>query len=451
MNNNTDTKSPSLRKALGLFDGIAILIGITIGAGIYSTPQIIAGYGESFFDIIILWLLVGVFVFIGSLIYAELGTRLPNTGGEYIYLSRTFGPSIGFIFGWAQLFIIRTSPVAGLALIAANYFGFFINLSPSEHTLLALSLIAFLGFINYTGIQYASYFQKISTIVKILGLLFLVITGFAFLEFSDLPLINNLPVTSNLGIVGNTVAAVMLIVFTHTGWDRVGYPAGEMKNPRKIIPLSMLFGMVIILLLYLSINLIYYQTLGVEGLRNSVIVASDVAIKLIGPTGAAFIAVLVIISAMGSMNGTIMTAPRAYFAMANDGLFFKWFSYIHPKYKTPSHAVLAHCIWAGVILLVRGKFETIASGMVFAVLIFYALTTLALFKLRKTGKGNNAFKVPFYPVLPAVYLAGIVLLILFRAFYEWEKSLIDLAFIVSGLPFLLFLRRNYKNKFYNNF
>lgn len=433
--------SLTLRKVLGLFDGVAILIGITIGAGIYSTPQIIAGYCESFFDIIILWLLVGAFVFIGSLIFAELGTRLPNTGGEYIYLSRTFGPSVGFIFGCAQLFIIRTSSVAGLAIITANYFGFLVPLSALGRTLIALLAIGVLGILNYTGIQNASYFQKISTIVKVAGLFFLIAIGFIFFDHNNQTIHDSLPVTSNLGMVGNTVAAIMLIIFNYTGWDRVGYPAGEMKKPRKIIPLSMIVGMSIILVLYISTNYIYYKTLGLEGFRNSDIVASDVAIKLIGPNGAAFIAVLVVISAMGSMNGTIMTAPRVYYAMAKDGLFSNWFGYIHPTYKTPSNAILAHCVWAAVILLVRGQFETIASGMVFAILIFYVLTTASLFKLRNRENDTNAFKVPLYPLLPAIYIAGILCLVILRVIYEWEKSLVDLAFITIGVPFLFFWRR----------
>jgi amino acid transporter len=182
--------------------------------------------------------------------------------------------------------------------------------------------------------------------------------------------------------------------------------------------------------------MIYHQTLGMEGMRESTLVASDTARQLIGPIGAGLVAVLVMISATGSINGTMMTAPRAYYAMAKDGLFFKWLDFVHPKFRTPSRAILAHCVWGAVILLIRRTFETIAAGMVFALLIFLILNTLALFKLRKNKiGGENVYRVPLFPILPIVFLAGIIVLLVFRAISEWENSLVDLAFIASGIPF----------------
>jgi len=175
-----------------------------------------------------------------------------------------------------------------------------------------------------------------------------------------------------------------------------------------------------------------------EGMRARTIVGYDVAANLIGPISAGLIAGLVIISTTGSINGTMMTATRAYFAMAKDGLFFKWLSFVHPKFRTPSRAIVAHCVWAAAILLIRGTFETIITGYVFAILIFYAFTTLALFKLRKNEVGGqHVYRVPLYPLLPGLYLAGILALLIFRAIFEWEKSLVDLAFIATGLPFFL--------------
>ncbi|MBA7537289.1 Serine/threonine exchanger SteT [subsurface metagenome] len=447
------TLQPTLRKTLGVFDGIAILIGITIGAGIYSTPQIIAEYHESFSTIVFYWILVGGFVFIGGLIYAELGTRLPNTGGEYIYINKCFGPFAGFIFGWAQLFIIRTSATAGLAIIIADYLGYFVTLDTWHRNLVALLVIVLLGTLNYVDIRSASFYQKISTILKIVGLLLLVCIGLFLLKGQENNLSSREPPTGSLGPIGNAVAALMLIVFSYTGWDRVGYVAGEMKNPKRAIPLSMFIGIGFIVTIYALINMIYHKTLGMEGVRESTIVASDMAIRLMGPVGAGFIAILAIISASGSINGTTMTASRVYYAMAKNGLFLKWFNYVHPKFRTPSRAILAHCIWAAVILIVRGRFENIAAGMVFAVLIFYTITTLALFKLRKQGVGGKQiYRVPLYPVLPCIYLVGIVILLILRAFFEWEKSLIDLAFIATGIPVYLFWykknkRISFKQKF----
>jgi APA family basic amino acid/polyamine antiporter len=438
-----DLPKPTLRQTLRVFDGVAILIGITIGAGIYSTPQIIAGYFSSFHTIILFWILAGVFVYIGGLIYAELGTRLPNTGGEYVYLSRTFGPYVGFIFGWAQLFIIRTSPAAGLSIAATDYLGYFVELSALTHTLVALLIIAMLGAINYIGIQWASAYQKLSTVLKVGGLFALAGIGLVLMRGQPSLLATEAPPTATLDPLGNFSAAMMLIVFSYIGWDRVGYVAGEMKNPKRVVPLSMFFGIGTIIVIYVAANFIYHYVLGMEGVRASKIVASDAATQLLGPTGAGLVALLVIISTTGSTNGTMMTASRVYYAMAKDGLFFRWLDFVHPQFRTPSRAVVVHCVWAAVILLARKNFENIVAGMTFAVLIFYALTTLALFKLRKNEVGGREiYRVPFYPILPGVYLFGILTLIGFRAIFEWEKSLTDLAFIATGLPFaLIWVRR----------
>lgn len=429
----------SLRKVLGVFDGIAILIGISIGAGIYSTPQIIAGYLGSFGPILLLWLFAGVFVFTSGLIYAELGTRMPSTGGEYLYISRCFGPYAGFLFGWAQLFIVRTSAAAGLALIVADYFGYFVALDRMARLITALAVIFLFGLLNYVGIQRASIYQKLSTVLKMGALLSIVFIGFLFSGGHENMLSSTAPPQGELGPVGSVVAALMLIIFSHTGWERIGYSAGEMKNPRRVIPLSLTIGIATVVLLYALTNMTYHRTLGMEGMRASTIVASDVLTILIGPVGAALIAVLVIVSASGSINGTMMTAPRVYYAMSRDGLFFKWLDFVHPRFRTPSRAILAHCVWAGAILLIRGTFETIASGLVFAILIFYGLSTLALFKMRRENIGNpDFFRVPLYPILPFVSLSLITGLIVLRAYFEWQKSLADLAFIITGIPFAFY-------------
>ena len=454
---------PSLRKVLGVFDGVAILIGICIGAGIYSNPQIIAHYMSSFWQIILLWIGAGVFVFISGLIYAELGTRMPHTGGEYVYITRCFGPFAGFMFGWGQLFIVRTSASAGLALIVADYLGNFIPLDYInqkvaamriadyvEHVIpldiaaqmiLALMVIFLFGLLNYIGIQRASVYQKISTVLKVAGLLFIVAAGLFFIGDQGNPLSEQAAQKpeDDKGPVGNVIVVIFLIIFAHTGWERIGYSAGEMKNPKRVIPWSLLIGICLVVLLYALTNVTYHRTLGMERMRESTTVASDVMQVLIGPVGATLITVLVIISASGSINGTMMTAPRVYYAMSKDGLFFKWLDYIHPRYRTPSRAIVVHCLWAGVILIVRGKFEDIATGLVFTILIFYGLSTLTIFKMRRENiGGKDIFRVPLYPALPVFFLTMIAGLLIIRGIYEWKLSLIDLSFIVAGLPFAIY-------------
>lgn len=431
-----------LKKSLGLIDGISLLIGITIGSAIFATPQIIASYQNSFSSIIMLWAVVIFFVFIGSLIYAELGSRFPNTGGEYIYISKAFGPFWGFIFGWAQLLIIRTSPAAGISLITANYIGFFVDINQFQKNLIAVLIIILFGVINYLGVERASFYNKFSSLVKTLGIVIFVIFGLIFFgaDFSNLqPIIQP---TQNLGPIGNFVAASILVLFSFLGWDRVGYVAGEMKDPKKTIPLTMFYGISLISLIYLAANLLYHTVLGLEGVRGSIIVASDTASILFGNKGAIVISLVVIISATGSINGTIMSASRLYFAMARDGLLFNWFKNIHPKYKTPNRSIIAHCIWGIALLVIRQNFETIVSGMVFTILIFYILTTLAFFKFRKTNQGKKGYRLPFYPILPLIYLGGLVLLVVLRLFFQFNLSVQDLSFVLTGVPiYFLFFKQ----------
>ena len=444
---SVNNQIPRLKRSLGLFDSITILIGITIGAGIYSTPQIIAQYYSSFSEILLLWITGGVFVYIGGLIYAELGTRFPNTGGEYVYLTQAFGPYVGFIFGWAQLFIIRTSPAAGLAIVTINYFEHFVPLTDDTHTVLCILVIALIGCINYMGIKQASIYQNISTIIKVGGMFLLVVVGLIMMQDQE-NLLDSVgePVTQT-GPFASFGAVMMLIVFSYLGWDRVGYASGEMKNPRRSIPLAMFIGIGVVILMYVLANLLYHFVLGIEGVQGDTTVASTTATVVFGTIGAGIIAISVMFSATGSINGTMMTAPRVYYAMARDKLFFSWFNFIHPKFRTPSRAIIAHCLWAVVILVARQNFENIVAGMTFAVLTFYIFTTLAFFKFRQRNMGQpDAYKMPWYPILPAVYIIGLILLVGVRGYFEWEKSLIDLAFIASGLPFAIWFVNKRKIK-----
>ncbi|MDD9879828.1 MAG: amino acid permease [Candidatus Marinimicrobia bacterium] len=432
-----------LKQTLGLFDGIALLVGITIGSGIFATPQIIAGYLSSFSTIIILWVGVAVFVYVGALIYAELGCRFPNTGGEYVYIQKAFGPFWGFLFGWAQLFIIRTSPIAGLSLIVANYIGYFIPLASFERNMVAVAVVVLFGSLNYIGVERGSLYNKFSSSVKTGGLFLFALIGLIMVKGDFSNLSETAAATGTLGPTGNIVAALMLILFSFLGWDRVGYVAGEMKDPQSVIPKSMLLGMGAITILYFGANLLYHAVIGLEGMRGSTVIASDTAVELFGSIGAGLISLMVIISATGSINGTMMAAPRLFYAMARDGLMFKWFNHVDPKFQTPTHAIIAQCTWAIVLIVVRQNFETIVAGMVFAILIFYGFTTVALFKFRREDMGESGgYNLPLFPVLPAIYFIGIVTLVVLRAYYETDKSVQDLAFVLTGVPiYFLFFKK----------
>jgi APA family basic amino acid/polyamine antiporter len=432
------TAPRALPKVLGAADGAALVIGTSIGVGIYATPRIIAGYLGTFPLVISLWLAVGLFVLIGCFIYAELGTRLPETGGEYVYLSRALGPFAGFMFGWAQLFIIRTGATAGVALIAADYLGYFVKLSAAGRIVSALLLVAGLGAINWLGVTRASTFQKAATAVKVLGIVALIVAGLVLVGRQD----------DAAGVTGarehaavspaNLAAAVMMIFFSYSGWTRLGYVAGEMKDPRRTIPFSLFIGIGTVIAVNCLMNVLYFRVLGMQGIAASTALASDTAMRIMGPTGARVVAALVVVSAVGTMNGTVMSASRCYYAMAHDGVLFGWLDYVSPRFLTPARAILAHCLWSAVLILVRKEFQVIVASRVFANLIYYGAATLALFRLRRKGVGaQRSYRSPFYPVLPALFLACLAGFIAFRIIFAWYDSLVDLAFILSGLPFWL--------------
>ena len=438
---NSD-KRPKLRRVLGWRDAAAILIGITIGAGIFAVPQEIARNMESFNQIIWLWIGAGAFCVISCMVYAELGTRLPNTGGEYVYINRAYGPFTGFMFGWSQLLIVRTSNVAGLSLVTVAYLEYIVELGPWQEIVMAIAIVAAIGLLNYTGIQRASVYQKFSAITKVLGLLLLVLVGLSMLPGQENHLADSAASTGRRGLLGNTAESLLLVLFAMIGWERVGYVAGELKDPRRSIPKAIFVGFGTVMVVYLGINLVYHQVLGIELIRETNRVGVELAQVLLGPVGAVLIAVVVMISATGSINGTAMAAPRLYYAMARDGLFFRWLNFVHPRFRTPSRAVILHCIWGVCLIFLRGSFENIATGMIFVVLIVYGLQTAALMIFRHRNTGDPAaWSMPGYPYLPILFLVGTIALLSVRMYFNWQQSLIDLAFVVTGLPFAWFFFR----------
>ena len=420
-----------LRRSLRLSDSVAILVGITIGAGIYSTPQIIAAYGPSFPLVLLLWSVGGLFALAGGLIYAELGTRLPRTGGEYVYIHRAFGPLAGFMFGWSQLLIIRTSAAAGLSIVVANYLQYFLPLSQLAAHGRGAGRCLWAGIPQLQGHAPGQCFPEDFNHAESGGH---PAAGLAGPDPGRRWLRELESEVTGLGL-SHFPTVLMLIVFSYLGWDRVGYVAEAMIEPRRTLPAALVIGLGTVMLLYLAAIWFYYDSLGSGGVAASQIVASDAAEVLLGPVGASLVSLLVIISALGSINGTMMTSTRVYYAMAREGLFFGWLGHLHPRFRTPSRSIATYCGWTAVILLVRQQFSTIVTGVVFAILIFYGLTTLALFRFRARSTGEqDCYRVPFYPYLPALYLIGTTALLFLRLIFEFRESLHDLAFILFGLP-----------------
>jgi len=432
--------TPQLRRELGLADGLALMLGMTIGAGIFAGPGRVAGYFASFPAVALAWFGGALFALAGTLLYAELGTRLPHTGGEYVYLHRAFGPLPAFLYGWSQLLVIRTNPGAALSLVFAEYFSSLIPLSENGRLAMAAGVLALLGAVNYFGLRSGKTVQAITTILKVGGIVAFVAAGVWMLPHAAANLASTHVPPQKLGPLGNTAGAMLLIIFAYVGWDRVGYLAGEMRDPVRTLPRVLLAGAGLVAFLYLSLNFVCFAALPISSLSGSRVAVAEVARLFWGPAGLTLLALVVMVSTSGSTNGTIMATSRVYYAMARDGLFFTSFARVHPRWRSPHVAVVAHCAWAIVLLLASRTVETLVGSYVFAILIFYGAVAVAYFKFRRQGPA--AFMAPGYPWLPALYLAVCVTLTAATCYFNTRSAVANLALMGTGLP-LYFLWKKF--------
>jgi APA family basic amino acid/polyamine antiporter len=424
-----------LRRELGFWDILAFMVGITIGAAIFAVPGRVATYFPSFAVIGLVWVLAALFALMGSLLYAELGARLPHTGGEYVYIHRAFGPLPAFLYGWSQLLVVRTNPVAALPLVCVEYASSLYPMSENTRLLAAAGIIVLLGTANYLGLRPGKSVQALTSIVKAGGMaVFVVAAIFTLREW-----------TPNLAAVHqptqpNWPSALLLVVFAYVGWDRVGYLAGEMRHPERDLPRAVAAGAVVSALLYLAMNVCYYAAIPIGTLAGSRTPASDVAGYLWGPTGRVLLPILVMFSTLGSTNANIMASPRVYYSMARDGLFFSTLARVHPRWKSPHVAILLHCGWALVLLAASRTVETMVGSFVFVALIFYGTSTLALFRFRRQSPAAP-YLSPGYPWTHGLYLAAVAALVVATCYFSTRSAVANLLLMATALPFYYFWRK----------
>jgi len=435
----TPDEAPKLRRELGFADALAVVVGITIGAGIFRVPGAVAQYFDSFWSVAAAWVAAALFAFIGSLIYAELGARLPYTGGEYVYIHRAFGALPAFVYGWSQLVAIRTYPVAALTLVFAEYTETFVPLGERGRLAVAATVIILLGLINYLGLRSGKTVQAVTTILKVGGILALIATAAVLLR-DPANLHTTQVAPQKLGVLGNWSSAMLLTIFAYVGWDRAGYLAGEMRKPERDLPRALIAGAAVVAFLYLSLNLVYHVAFPMGVISASRLPGGDLARLLWGSLGASVLALIVMAATAGAQNGNIMASSRVYYAMANDGLFLKSYARVHPRWRSPYVEIVAQCGWAMVLLFAGRSVEALAGSYVFSLLILWSVVTLAYFKFRREG-GAAPFLAPGYPWLPAVYLVGLMSMTVATCYYHPRSALSNLGLMASGLPFYLLWRR----------
>ena len=447
--------SPKLDRQLGLFDSTMMVIGIVIGSGIFMTTGLMADALPSASLILIVWLLGGLQMLAGALTYAELGAAMPKAGGQYVYLREAYGSLPAFLFGWVAFIAYLTGTNAAIAVAVAEHLGSFYP-SISTHNIVigfdyfsisggqifAISLILILSFINYLGILFGKWIQNVFTILKIGSILFFALAGLFIstgnhIDFSINP--TNMSIGSILTGMG---IALVAVTWTVGGWEYVTFAAGEIKNPKKNLPLALIIGTVVILVLYIMINIAYLKVLPMDSLIGELKVGEATAKSLYGPGIAGAFVVVVIISMFGSLNGNILVGPRISYAMAKDKLFFSKAADVHPKFHTPGNAIMIQGFWAAVLVL-SGTFEEIITLVVFVNFMMWIAASSTVFVLRKKQPElERPYKVWGYPYVPAFFIIFSSAIMINTFFESPQQSLMGIGLTLLGIPAYLYWKKS---------
>jgi len=439
----------SLPRRLGLWSAVAVLVGSTIGSGIFRSPAGIADKLPGPFPLLVIWVTGGLFALCGALTLAEVAGAFPQTGGVYVYIREAWGRLAGFLFGWAELVLIRAAALGAISTTFAEYMLRVTGRDPGivpydswVHYVAAAAILLTATF-NYVGIRWGSLVQNITTIAKVGALLLIIVLAFALgLPETGGHYTPAMPAGSfSLMPFG---LALVSVLWVYDGWADVSFVGGEVKDPERNLPRVLIFGTLIIIGLYLLANLAYLAVLPVEEIRRSKLVAADVAERVMGTPGVAFVSIAVMVSTFGTLNGSVMTGARVLFATAADGLLFKPIARVHPRFRTPSVAIILEAS-LGVLFVLVGTFEQLADAFVTAIVPFYALAVGSVFVLRRRADYAPPFRVPGYPIVPAIFIVATILL-LGNALVDRASRMPTLAVfavILFGIPiYYLTARRN---------
>jgi APA family basic amino acid/polyamine antiporter len=429
------TRQPQLARRLGLFDATMIVMGGIIGSGIFMNPSVVAKQVHTPFLILGAWVLGGLFALAAAFIWAELAALRPDVGGQYAYLREAFHPGVAFLYGWVLLLVIQTGGMAAVAVTFARYFNELTYL-PIPSAYLAALVLAALTVINCLGVRAGSTVQSILMVLKILAIAMLVVCGFLFASRSTNPsgLLDRPPSLDLLTAFG---AAMVPVIFAYGGWQTSTFIAGEIKEPRRNLPRGLIFGVIGVVLLYLAANVVYIGVLGTNALAGSSAPASDVMRSAWGDVGARMIAAGIAISTAGFLSQSMLTAPRVYFAMAQDGVFFKQVATVHPGTRAPIVAIALQGVLAIVIALL-GTYDRILNYVVSIDSIFFGLTACCIFVFRRR-EPIPVTRVPGHPVTTIIFIA-VCWLVALNTIYRYPKNtLIGIGIMFTGILVYMFL------------
>jgi APA family basic amino acid/polyamine antiporter len=432
MKTDENERSIKLRQAIGLPHATAMVVGTIIGASIFVQPSEITGQINSITGVFLVWLISGVLTFFGALVCAELASMFTQTGGVYVYLKEAFSPSVGFLWGWAMFWSVHSGIIAAVAVIFARYCAFFFPLDDVLIRVVSIAVITILSAINYLGVKQGSILQTFFTLGKVLAILFIIVAGFAL--GSSLPRHFTAGAGAQTDISLNGVfLALVAGLFAFGGWHMVTYNSEETVNPRKTIPNALMLGTLIVTLCYIALNAVYMYVLPLDAVASSSRIAADAADALVGFGGGAFMSALVIFSTFGALSGIILCGPRVYFAMARDGLLFRWIGEIHPRYRTPHKAIILQAGWSSV-LVATGTYRDLFTRVVYTEWAFFGLMAIGLFVLRKRNGIVRGYRVRGFPVIPAVFIIASFSIVVNQIISDPKEGLFGLSLVLVGLP-----------------
>lgn len=459
-----------LKKSLSLIAAVMAVAGSMIGSGIFRKPSTMTEQLMSPELLIIVWIAAGLITFIGALSNAEVAGMIEATGGQYVYFRKMYGEFTSFIYGWSVLSVIQTGSQAAIAYVFGEYLCYFIKFPPLPESissftlfmplvgnihpfaewgpkLLAILCILFLSGINYIGVYFGGLVQTIVTFVKIGVMIFLSLALFIFGDGS----LSNL--SSGFSISPETSANLVALIglslsgafWAYDGWNNVTFISGEVKNPQRNIPLSLLYGTLIVIIVYVLINLAYLYVMPIEEIANSPLVAAAAAEKIFGKNGGAIISIAVIISTFGAANGSLMASARVPFAMAREKMFFNYLGKVHPRFATPHTSLVVQGIVSSLLVL-SGSFDTITDYVIFATWFFYMLTAFGVIVLRKKMPDvPRPYKVIGYPYTIWFFVIFSFVFLVNSIISDSENAAMGMLLIMTGLPLYFFWKYFRKN------
>jgi len=425
----------NLPRKLSFFDGVTLLVGTVIGSAIFVIPSLIAQRIAEPGLVVGIWVFSGLLVLCGALTLAELGTMLPQSGGLYIYMREAYGQFWAYLYGWTMMLVVFPGSIAALTSTFLLYLQWFVPLTWWAEKALGIGLLLVLAFVNTRGVKKGAGVQNLFTVFKVAGLVLLVGLAVITLRGSSANFLPILPERLSRGKLAAIGLSMVSTLFAYDGWQSVSFVAGEIRDPQKNIPRSIILGVLFVIAAYLGANLTYIFVLGQPSIAASERVAADVMSAMIGPVGATLITLAIVCSTVGTIAASILVGPRVFFAMARDGVIFPQLGTVHPRFETPANAIWAMAILAGLMTL-TGGYEHLITMAGFANWIFLTMIALSVVVLRrKHPEWNRPYRVVGYPFTVLVFVIVSTVFVVNTLIESTLSSLMGLGLLLVGIPF----------------